>query len=404
MSGLTVKPTLIVLDPVGGVSGDMFIAAVLDAFPALADPVLATIRGCGLPAGSFAELTERESGGLAARGFIFATRSEAPSGDYISFRERIGKADLTAETRRHALAILALLAEAEGAVHRQPVEDVHFHELADWDTQADIVGAARIIELLEGARWQCRPLPPGEGMVKTAHGILPLPAPATAHLLTGFAFRGLDGAPGERVTPTGAAILRYLDASRNGDPGQGRLIATGVGAGTRTLPGLPNILRVLAFAGEAHSQDSVLVIEFDVDDQTPEDLATGLDHLRDMEGVRDVVAFSGIGKKGRPLQAIRLMAEPARRDAVIAAVFKETTTIGLRLRLERRALLERQSVAVTTKGQPVAVKIVERPDGARSGKAEADDIADAAGGAQGRERARRAAVLRALRKLGQQEF
>jgi uncharacterized protein (TIGR00299 family) protein len=388
--------SLVILDPVGGVSGDMFVAAALDAWPSFREPVLSAITESGLPPGCKVSLVERHSGGLAGAGFVFEGDAAAPSGAYPALRRRLAEARLSPSVRDHALAILALLAEAEAAVHRVPIESVHFHELADWDTQADIVGAAAIIDLLAEARWQCRPLPLGSGTVRAAHGLLPVPAPATAHLLAGFSFRADDGIPGERVTPTGAAILRHV-VSRSADGGRpGRLIASGMGAGSRQLPGIPNVLRVLGFAATEAAGDWVLTLEFDIDDQSPEDLATGLEHLRALPGVRDVASFPGIGKKGRCLQAVRVMADPACRDAVVDAVFEETTTLGLRMRHEQRAVLARRTVVIEDESGPVRVKVADRR-GRRTAKAEADDVAARPGGTAGRARARRAAVARALR-------
>jgi pyridinium-3,5-bisthiocarboxylic acid mononucleotide nickel chelatase len=387
-------PSFIVLDPVGGVSGDMFIAAILDAWPALAEPVLDAVRNSGLPATSRVSLVERHSSGLAGCGFVFEGNSSTPSGAYTDVRRRLAGAELSASVRAHALAILQLLAEAEAAVHRVAIDHVHFHELADWDTQADLVAAAVIIDHLDGASWHCRPLPLGTGTVRAAHGLLPIPAPAAAQLLAGFAFRADDGVPGERVTPTGAAILRYLvPRFGTGEP-PGILVATGIGAGSRQLAGIPNVLRVLGFKG-GQSAGDVLVIEFDIDDQSPEELATGLERLRLAPGVRDVATFQGIGKKGRWLQAVRVIADPGHRDAVVVAVFDETATLGVRLRREERAVLARHTVVVDDDSGSVRVKVAERP-GRRTAKAEADDIAARGQGAEGRARLRRAAIDRAL--------
>ena len=127
------RPSLVVLDPVGGVSGDMFIAAMLDAWPALAAPVMRAIRNSGLPQGSKVSLVQRRSGGLGAAGFVFEGSAAAPSGAYPDFADGSPRRRFLIN-RDHALGILALLAEAEAAVHRVPIEKVHFHELADWDT------------------------------------------------------------------------------------------------------------------------------------------------------------------------------------------------------------------------------------------------------------------------------
>ena len=142
--------------------------------------------------------------------------------------------------------LLELLADAEARVHGTTIDAVHFHELADWDSLMDVVAAGSIAAQLDGAHWTASALPLGGGTVHTAHGRLPVPAPATSVLLTGYPWQD-DGIAGERVTPTGAAILRHLvpparcAARRQG----GRLICVGSGAGTRTLPGLPNIVRAL---------------------------------------------------------------------------------------------------------------------------------------------------------------
>jgi uncharacterized protein (TIGR00299 family) protein len=389
------RPSAVILDPIGGISGDMFVAAMLDAWPALAEPVLATIRQAGLPPDVTVELVERQSDGIAAAGFIVSGGAAAPSGDYRAFRARLESADLPASVCRHALGILRLLAEAEAAVHAVPVDEVHFHELADWDTQADIVGAAAIIDLIGAASWHCRPLPPGSGTVSAAHGLLPLPAPAVAQLLTGFAFRADDGIPGERVTPTGAAILRYLGAG-NGEAPAGTLVASGAGAGTRTLRGVPNILRVLGLSAAAQASETILVIEFDIDDQSPEETAIALDNLRAVAGVRDVATFQGLGKKGRWLQAVRILAEPTEREAFIDAIFRETTTLGLRMRQESRMTLRRREVVVEGDAGRTRVKVAERSSG-RTAKAESDDVARHGKGAAGRARLRRSATHRALK-------
>ena len=133
-----------------------------------------------------------------------------------------------------------------------------------------------------------------------------------------------------------------------------------------------------------------------MDDQSPEELAAGLDRLRGVSGVRDVTIFQGIGKKGRWVQSVRVMADPARRQAVVDAVFEETTTLGLRLRQEERAILQRRTVVVEDRGRPVRVKVAERPR-RRTAKAEADDVATQASHAGGRSQLRRSAVRKALR-------
>jgi hypothetical protein len=234
----------------------------------------------------------------------------------------------------------------------------------------------------------------GGGRVKTAHGVLPVPAPATVRLLEGFETVD-DGIAGERITPTGAAILKALAPSRNRPSGT-VLAASGTGFGTRALPGLPNILRALLFETAATEsrpgRDSeVAVIAFEVDDQTPEDLAVGLDKLRAEADVLDVTQAPVFGKKGRLMMAVRILCRAPAVERVAAACFAETTTIGLRWHPARRFELDRQA---TTAGG-VRVKVVSRPGGATA-KAEVDDLRAVAGGQAARAAARGAAERKTL--------
>jgi uncharacterized protein (DUF111 family) len=210
---------------------------------------------------------------------------------------------------------------------------------------------------------------------------MPVPAPATALLLEGFAMTD-DGIPGERVTPTGAAILRYLaPVARPRSPGL--LRQTGLGFGTRHLPGTSNVLRLLAFAPQDDAPDVIPhrelgVIAFEVDDQTAEDLAMALERLRALDGVHDVLQMAAWGKKGRMAAHIQVLARPDRLDAVVEACFRETTTIGLRTHAVHGRALTRRMQTVTVDGVPMRVKRVDRPGG-RSGKTEADDLVSADG-------------------------
>jgi hypothetical protein len=201
------------LDAVGGIAGDMFVAALLDAFPALAEQVLAEIDRV-LPAGlSRPRLEIGASQGLRVRRLVSepypAGAGPVPTGAYPELRRVLAQAELAPATTRHGLAILHVLAEAEARVHGVPIEAVHFHELADWDAVLDVVAAGSIAGRLEDATWSVSDLPLGSDTVPTQHGRLPVPAPATLAILEGFAWRD-DGIGGERVTPTGAAILRHL--------------------------------------------------------------------------------------------------------------------------------------------------------------------------------------------------
>lgn len=301
---------------------------------------------------------------------------------------------LAAAVGDRALAIFGLLAEAEAGVHGVPVEEATFHEVGAWDSIADIVAAAFLIEAIGADRWSVGPLPQGSGRVRCAHGELPVPAPATVRLLEGFVFHD-DGRPGERVTPTGAAILKQLRAQSGAGEGPRRLIRIGHGFGLRRFEGISNVLRVLvsepvAPAGTASEQ--IAVLGFEVDDQTAEDLAIGLDHLRGMEGVFDVLQTPAFGKKGRLVTALRLLVRPDAVERVTAACFAETTTLGVRCHIEERAVLARAGGRVDN---GIRVKLATRPDGSRTAKAESDDLAAMAGHAP-RQTARRSVETETL--------
>jgi uncharacterized protein (DUF111 family) len=239
----------------------------------------------------------------------------------------------------------------------------------------DVVAAGSIAAALPGARWTVSPLPRGGGLVKTRHGLLPVPAPATAALLSGFAWRD-DGVGGERVTPTGAAILRHLIGPEDGGSSPvGRLVATGTGAGIRTLPGIPNVLRALVFEAKpvSPSREPITILSFEIDDMTGEEVAVAADRLRTVEGVRDLTIGQVYGKKGRMMQSFRLLVQPTWADAVIERCFLETSTIGLRVAEEQRVVLPRRLARVESDGIQIGIKMVER-GGRGTSKAESDDL------------------------------
>lgn len=221
----------------------------------------------------------------------------------------------------------------------------------------------------------------------TEHGPLPVPAPATLQLLRGFEMID-DGVSGERVTPTGAAILAHLQPSIL-RPAH-RVAAIGHGLGSRALDGIANVLRLSICEASSHRMtDLVGQITFTVDDQTPEDLAIGLNHIRAASGVLDVIQLPAFGKKGRMTTRIEILCTPEAIDTVSDLCFTETTTIGLRQEMIRRRLLRRQ--LAQREGEP-RFKTVERPDGRTTRKPEADDLAGVAG--QGARTAARAKMVK----------
>ena len=387
------------INALGGMAGDMFTAAVLDAFPEHEAGTLASVAAVAGPERVRCQLHPHHDGVLQGRRFSVEVpamgtdghhehghheHSHSPHQSWAEIRALIEQAPLDPAIRDGALAIFGHLARAEARVHGIEVADVAFHEVGAWDSIADIVAAAHLAAVLSPATWTVGPLPLGSGRVHTAHGWLPVPAPATALLLQGFATMD-DGVGGERVTPTGAAILRHLCGDNMPSHDTRRLHRTGIGFGTRTLPGIPNCVRLLAFVQVPVVQRPVIemtmapghrelgVIEFEVDDQSAEELAMGLDRLRTHPDIFDVVQMPVFGKKGRMMTHVRALVRADALDEAIGACFRETTTIGLRHHRVSGAALARRSDTVEVGGRLVRVKSVDRPGG-RTAKAESDDV------------------------------
>ena len=357
------------LDLVGGLSGDMFIGAMLDCFADQRASLSRIIDDAGFHDLVVVSSTPANDGTLTGTRFKVAASSDAHGHHHRHFREIEGiltAASLPDDTRRHALGIFELLVEAEAEIHGTTVSEIAFHEVGAWDSIADIVCAAHMIATVGVDSWSVGQLPLGRGMVNTAHGRLPVPAPATALLLRGYEFAD-DGIEGERITPTGAAILKYLAPTQDNWPRSMKLKATGHGFGTRKFPGISNVVRVLVFETETGAgnwlEDDVVQLEFEVDDQPPEELAVALDRLRLLNGVLDLVQTSVYGKKGRQMLAIRILVEPGQTELITRACFDETSTLGIRRQEARRSILRRAETVISRDGINYRLKIAERPFG-----------------------------------------
>lgn len=381
-------------DPVGGVAGDMLVAALLDAFPEHERAVVDAVRAIAEDEVE-ARLVAFRDHTLSGRRFeVRIARAPHEHVHLSDIEGRLAQAALPPAVQARAEAVFRLLAEAEARVHGIAPERVIFHEVGALDSMADVVAAATLIEAIGAAGYSVGPLPLGSGRIESAHGTLPVPAPAVVDLLEGFVVFD-DGIAGERVTPTGAALLRQLAPCPAAIP-IATLRGRGLGFGARRLPGLSNVLRVLVLEPSAgHApwlRDQVALIGFEIDDQSPEDLALGLDRLRALDGVLEVIQIPAATKKGRLAQQVQVLARPEARDAVVRACFEETTTLGLRHALIERAVLPRDA----TLHEEMRVKRATRPSGRRSAKAESDDLADLPGGRAAREAARRRAAIGAL--------
>jgi pyridinium-3,5-bisthiocarboxylic acid mononucleotide nickel chelatase len=274
----------------------------------------------------------------------------------------IDAAPLAAAVKARASRAFQLLGEAEARIHSMPIEQVHFHEVGAVDTIVDIVCAAAGCAHPGVDRWLASPLNVGSGTVACAHGTLPVPAPATLALL-GDAPVYAAGPPMERVTPTGAAILRMLDVEYAPLPPM-RVSASGYGAGGRDAPGQPNLLRLLI--GEQAAQHSatepIAVIDTVIDDSSPQLIAYVSELLLEA-GAWDVYRIPVQMKKGRTGVQLNVLCHPERVPTLRDLLFRETTTIGMHWRIENKVSLEREFQEVQTEWGPVRMKIARWPSG-----------------------------------------
>ncbi|MGB6974470.1 MAG: nickel pincer cofactor biosynthesis protein LarC [Terracidiphilus sp.] len=267
----------------------------------------------------------------------------------------IAAAALSDGVKTRATRAFQLLGEAEAAIHAIPVEKVHFHEVGAVDTVVDLVCAAAGAEALGVEQWLAAPLNVGSGTVKCAHGTLPVPAPATLALL-GDAPVYAAGEPMERVTPTRAAILRMLEVRYEALPAM-RVQVAGYGAGGRDTRGNPNVLRLLVGeAGDDARAEQIAVMETVIDDSTPQLLAYVSERLLEA-GAWDVLRAAVQMKKGRTGVQLTVLCKPELVPAMRDLIFRETTTLGLHWRVERKESLTREFVEVRTEWGAVRMKI-----------------------------------------------
>ena len=277
-------------------------------------------------------------------------------------REIIRNANVTSAAQERALAIFQALGEAEAKIHNTDVEKIHFHEVGAVDAIVDIVCAAVGSLALGVDEWVCSPLNVGSGTVECAHGTFPVPSPATVELLRGAPVYS-SGVDAELVTPTGAAIVKTLCKRFVPFPVM-QIATTGYGAGWRDLPGQPNVVRLtigdsvetqLAASPEV-PEDAIAVLEANLDDLNPQVFGYVMERLL-AEGALDVFGTPVQMKKNRPGMLLTVLARPADGSRLAKLVFGETTTLGIRMREERRQTLVRRSVAVQTPWGEVRMKV-----------------------------------------------
>jgi len=350
-------------DCFSGASGDMLLGALVDAGLELAR-LEAELRRLPLPDWSIrAEKTQRK--GIAATQVRVAPGEHHPHRGLSEILRIIAQgraAGLAPRAAARAVQIFQRLGEAEAKIHNVPVEEIHFHEVGAVDAIVDIVGASVGFELLGIENFFASPLNVGGGRVEAAHGVMPVPAPATAELVKGVPTYS-TGIERELLTPTGAAILTTV-VERFGPQPPMKLETVGYGAASTELPSQANVLRLFIgeFAGDVRPWDeTITVIEASVDDLNPQVYAYFAERAL-AAGALDVSSAPLQMKKGRPGQLVTVLAPPHRADALVELIFQETTTIGVRSWDARRRVLAREIVRVETPYGPISVKVA-RLDG-----------------------------------------
>jgi len=383
---------LLHVDGAAGIAGDMALGALVD----LGVPVERLRDGLrALPVEGWTLEVERVvKGGLAATRARVRVHGEeehphhhehhhAPHGHdhghgrtWPEIARLIESSSLPQRVRERSLAAYRRVCEAEAKLHGVALADVHLHELGAVDALVDICGASLGLDLLGSPTVSASPPDLGGGTVRTEHGLLPVPAPATLEILRGYETR-TSGLQLELTTPTGAALLSTWTTSFGPAPSM-RTQAVGYGAGTRDLADRPNVVRFTlgepleASSGIETSAQDLLVVEADIDDADPQLLAAFCERAREL-GARDAMLQPLLMKKGRPGTRVTVLAPAARRDAIVEALFRETTTIGCRVHRVERIECEREIVPVATPWGRVRVKVARWAGRVVNRKPEHDD-------------------------------
>jgi pyridinium-3,5-bisthiocarboxylic acid mononucleotide nickel chelatase len=392
--------TILYFDCFSGASGDMILGALLDLGLPLEDLRRALGSLAVDPAAVWTERVTRA--GVSATKFHVAgetpgdahdhaheagSGTETPHLDHDREHARhphahrslaeihalIDRSALSSQGRDRAKQLFARLGEVEAAIHGIPVDKVHLHEVGALDSIVDIVGTVHAMEAFGADRVVASPLNVGSGSVHSAHGLYPVPAPATTRLLEGVPiYSGPQKA--ELVTPTGALLITAYAQHFGGLPPM-RLQRTGYGAGSRKFSRTPNVLRVLVGEGDTASQSHrVVVIEAEIDDMNPQIFGLLIDRLL-AEGALDVFYTSIQMKKNRPGTLLSIIAPPAAREPLTSIVFRETTTIGVRYGEMDRECLDREMVTVDTPLGRVGIKVARRNGNVMNASPEFDDCA-----------------------------
>ncbi|AKU93049.1 nickel pincer cofactor biosynthesis protein LarC [Vulgatibacter incomptus] len=363
--------SFLLLEPVGGCSGDMSLAALID-LGVPADVIRGGLARLGLHGWSL-DVTQAEKCGIGGTRVDVRVDESAHEHErsWPEIRELILRASLRPRAEELALGFFERLAIAEARVHRTTPDHVHFHEVGAVDSIVDLVGVAIALDELGVDRVHTLPPPVGGGIAQTRHGPIPVPAPATLELLRGRPVR--PSGPGERTTPTGAAILAVATV---GSPTTAYVPErVGYGIGHRDFDDAANVLRAV-LARDAGGQDDLLVMECNLDDASPQVLARALEAGLEA-GALDAWIAPVTMKKGRPAHLLGLLVPSARRARVTEVLFRETPTLGVRHHAVAREILDRRFEPVETRFGVVQVKVGFTGETVFNGAPEWDDCVEA---------------------------
>lgn len=366
-----------ILDPFSGIAGDMMLGALLDVgLPA--DWLRALPARLGIE-GVTVRIRDVQRGEIACRKVDFEIPPQ-PHGRHIrDIRALVEASDAPRAVRDTADRVFTAIATAEAEIHGVTPDEIHLHEVGAVDAILDVVGCVWGLSELGVTAVHCGAISLGDGTVRAAHGLLPVPAPATLKLLEGHAVKPGPPDSGELVTPTGAALVRVL--SSGPPPAAFTPLRSGFGAGTKDFPGRANALRIVLAepVGPGGTTDegdqgveTLAMLAADVDDMTGESLAALAERLREA-GALDVVLIQTLMKKGRPGTRIEILASPGRAAALENLLLTESSSIGVRRITVARRALPRDLSSVEVLGHPIAVKVVTLPDGSSRGKPEFED-------------------------------
>ena len=362
------------IDPVAGVSGDMLLGALLDAGAPL-EAVRADLVGLGLP--DWKLDTERGTRhGLTGTPATVHTADTAHHRSARELHRLIDAAGLRREVAAGSHAVIDRIAVVEAAIHAIPLERVHFHEVGALDTLIDVVGVCAALDHLGVTSVTCAALPTGSGTVATAHGELPVPAPATLALIagTGIAWRHTDD-PMELVTPTGAALVAHFARPASGATSDVASIGYGFGRSTRLARA--NCCRVVLGSAGPEALEPVVLLSATIDDQTPEELAVAVDECLAAGAIDAWLTPVGM-KKGRLGSDVTVLCRPADETRVVDVLFVHTTTLGVRREPIERHVAQRDERTVTVDGHAIRVKMRHRHGRRLGAKPELDDCVVAA--------------------------